>query len=237
LAYAVTDGPHNMAADEALLESAIGGVASLRFYGWSPATVSLGYFQPAALRDQDPLLADLPYVRRQSGGATLVHHHEVTYVLALPAGRLWQTGESWLCRMHDIIGKSLGRLGIRAQLHSCSTSEPFRGVLCFQHFTPGDLIIEQAKVVGSAQRKQRGALMQHGGILLARSPHAPVLPGIAELSGRSVAAAEVIEAVQMEFTLQTSWALYAGDWTETERRRKEELAATKYMTESWNRKR
>ena len=53
----IADGPSNMAADEMLLESAAQGVASLRFYGWSEATVSLGYFQPAAARLADPLLA------------------------------------------------------------------------------------------------------------------------------------------------------------------------------------
>src|SRR5205814_9219218 len=91
LPYAVADGPHNMAADEVLLESAAAGIASLRFYGWSEATLSLGYFQPERLRHEDERLTGLPYVRRPSGGATLVHHHEVTYALALPAGPPWQS--------------------------------------------------------------------------------------------------------------------------------------------------
>src|SRR5262249_21106303 len=102
LPYALADGPHNMAAHAVLLEAAAQGVASLRFYGWSAATPSLGYFQSERLRHADPRLAELPYVRRPSGGATLVHHHEVTYALGLPAGSLWQTGESWLRRMHAI---------------------------------------------------------------------------------------------------------------------------------------
>src|SRR5438093_13282662 len=103
LPYAVADGPHNMAADEALLESAVAGAASLRFYGWAEATLSLGYFQPERSRQQYARLARLPFVRRPSGGHALVHHHEVTYALALPVGRPWQAGEPWLCRMHEII--------------------------------------------------------------------------------------------------------------------------------------
>ena len=47
---AIAEGAHNMAADEVLLESAVKGSASLRFYGWTKATLSLGYFQPAQLR-------------------------------------------------------------------------------------------------------------------------------------------------------------------------------------------
>src|SRR5262249_54297242 len=95
------DGPTNMAADEVLLEAAVAGSASLRFYTWSEPTLSLGYFQHEALRHTDASLAGLPWVRRPSGGATLVHHHELTYALALPAGFDWQPkSQSWLCRFH-----------------------------------------------------------------------------------------------------------------------------------------
>src|SRR5712691_9259535 len=84
LPFTTAAGPWHMAADEVLLETAAAGVASLRFYTWSPPTLSLGYFQPAASRLADPLLADLPWVRRASGGEALVHDRELTYALALP---------------------------------------------------------------------------------------------------------------------------------------------------------
>src|SRR5436190_9111559 len=100
LPFAVASGATNMAADEVLLESAAAGVASLRFYGWEQPTLSLGYFQPERLRHQNESLRTLPYVRRPSGGATLVHHHEVTYALALPAAQAWHDGGPWLRRMH-----------------------------------------------------------------------------------------------------------------------------------------
>ena len=58
---------------------------------------------------------------------------------------------------------------------ACREETRFTGLLCFQHLTPGDLLLQGAKVVGSAQRRHRGALLQHGGILLAASPHAPEL--------------------------------------------------------------
>ncbi len=64
-------GPWNMADDDALLDSADGGVATLRFYGWSRPTLSLGYFQEAGPARADPLLAPLPWVRRPSGGGAL----------------------------------------------------------------------------------------------------------------------------------------------------------------------
>jgi lipoyl(octanoyl) transferase len=237
LPFAVADGPHNMAADETLLEAAVTGVASLRFYGWSPPTVSLGYFQPERVRAQDPRLAGLPWVRRPSGGATLVHHHEVTYALALPAGQPWQTEEPWSRRVHRLIARALAGFRITARLYEPKEERPFEGLLCFHHFTAGDLMIGNAKVVGSAQRRQRQALLQHGGILLATSPHTPTLPGICEQAGRSLGAAELVTALEREWEADTGWHLERTDWRLDERRRVKELVAGKYGQDSWNRKR
>ncbi len=233
------DGAHNMAADETLLESAVAGVASLRFYTWNPPTLSLGYFQPHELRRTDPLLADLAWVRRPSGGAALIHDREVTYALALPAGRPWQTGAAWLTRMHQIILRALAGLAVQAAPFVPSTLErlPFTGLLCFQHFTAGDLMIGQAKVVGSAQRRQQAALLQHGGILLGQSAFTPVLPGVRELSGRKLLTTQVVENVCQEFIAETGWTLAPASWTPAERERLEAIVSEKYSTDKWNRKR
>ena len=101
------DGPTNMALDEAMLLATEQGLASFRFYTWSEATLSLGYFQPAELRLSDPRLASLPWVRRSSGGAAILHHHELTYCLALPSGSEWRSQESWVCRFHHLVVKAL----------------------------------------------------------------------------------------------------------------------------------
>lgn len=236
LPYAEADGPHNMAADETLLEAALGGAASLRFYGWSRPTLSLGYFQSHVVRESDPLLAALPWVRRPTGGETLVHHHELTYALALPDGPPWQTrGQSWLSLMHGIVSAALAGLG--AIPESVGSEMRIGQVLCFLHHTGGDLRIGPAKVVGSAQRRRRGALLQHGAILLAASPHTPGLPGVAELTGRRLAPAQVADAVRDGFVLHTGWPLEPADWTDTERGRIAALAAEKYTRPAWNAKR
>jgi lipoate-protein ligase A len=240
LPYVVADGAHNMAADEVLLESAAAGVASLRCYGWSEATLSLGYFQPERLRHAavpGANLAGLPFVRRPSGGAALVHHHEVTYALALPAGAPWQTGEAWPCRMHTLIAAALRTLGVEARACDCPDGVRFTGALCFQHVTAGDLLLGTSKIVGSAQRRQRGALLQHGAILLAASPSATILPGIRELSGYHLRVAESVDVVTRGFALRTGWDLVPSDWTVPERRHIAELVATKYTRDAWNYKR
>ncbi|HKI30372.1 MAG TPA: lipoate--protein ligase family protein [Gemmataceae bacterium] len=228
LPFAVADGPHNMAADEVLLEAAGAGAASLRFYGWAGPTVSLGYFQGHAVRRPH-----LPYVRRPSGGMMLVHHHEITYCLALPAGAAWQDGEPWLRRMHRIIGAGLARLGVATRLHQLPDAHRDTP-LCFRHLSAGDLLIGAAKVAGSAQRKHRGALMQHGGLLLAQSPFAPELPGIRELTALHLGIEETTAAIRRAFVEQTRWQLVAAGWQDDEPRRIEELVVGKYASAAWN---
>lgn len=226
-------GPVQMAGDEVLLESAIRGIASLRFYTWREPTLSLGYFQAST-----ELRPHLPTVRRATGGAALVHHHELTYALALPPGLPWQPrGGSWICRMHTIIGQALQQLGVPLHPVRCETEVKVGPVLCFLHHTPGDLLLAGHKIAGSAQRKSRGALLQHGGILLAQSPFTPELPGIRELVGIDLSPETLAPAIAQQFQADTGWELRAETWTDHELRRRLELAESKYSRPEWNQKR
>jgi lipoate-protein ligase A len=236
LPFHVAPGAWNMAADETLLEAAALGTASFRLYGWSQPTLSLGYFQSTASSRSYPRLSELAWVRRPSGGAALVHHHEVTYALALPAGPPWQKrGESWLRRMHAILTDALATLGISAQV--CGEEKKPGEVLCFLHHTPGDLLIDDAKIVGSAQRKLRGALMQHGSVLLAASPWTPHLWGIRELAGLSPSAESLSTIIAEQLTIQSHWRLIPSEWTQRNIERIAALATGKYSQLSWNCKR
>lgn len=239
LATNVAGGAWNMAADEVLLQTAAAGIASFRFYCWNAPTLSLGYFQPLTVRQTNTALAALAYVRRSTGGAALVHHHELTYALALPAGSPWQTrGQSWLIQMHTAIAQALMALGIEVQIVAAGEERRLGDDLCFLHQTPGDLVVRGHKVVGSAQRKQKGALLQHGAILLAQSAFTPQLRGLHDLvscpvdSSASIAR-EVLRALQAE----TGWQFDAGDRTVAETALHDRLARSKYGSPSWNDKR
>jgi lipoyl(octanoyl) transferase len=236
LPFESADGPTNMATDEVLLQAAIGGTATLRFYGWTVPTLTLGYFQSEKTRSRDPLLEPLPFVRRPSGGEILVHHHEVTYALGLPPG-IWQPGRNWPLRMHQIIVAGLAGLSIQAVLQETRSFVLPKGLLCFRQLTPGDVLIAGAKVVGSARRKCRGAGLQHGGILLARSPHTPELSGIRELTGRDVTVTQIVDAVGKAFADATTARLVGGSLSKTERTQLDELRINKYGTALWNHKR
>jgi lipoate-protein ligase A len=139
--------------------------------------------------------------------------------------------------MHTIIASALAELNVFTTMYVPAGEESFAGTLCFRHFTAGDLLIGSAKIVGSAQRKQRGALLQHGAILLARSRHAAVLPGIKELSGRALLPAAVRAAIARQFTQQTGWKLVSGNLTPAESQRVEHLVIDKYTQDRWNCKR
>src|SRR5439155_14915960 len=116
---------------------------------------------------------------------------------------------------------------VTATPQAAGSEPPSAGTLCFQHFTAGDLLMGAAKVVGSAQRRQRGALMQHGSILLGQSPHTPPLPGISELCGQPITPEQACAAVHAEFTHRTGWQLFSDAWTAPESIRIAELTTTK----------
>jgi lipoate-protein ligase A len=227
-----------MAADEALLEHVgASGRPALRFYTWDPPTLSLGYFQPYTARLNDPGLAKLAVVRRPTGGGAIVHHHELTYALALPATTIWHRGANWTCRMHDVIRVALAPYGVPAA--ACGPGEEVgRGAfLCFQHRTPGDVLLGDRKVVGSAQRRRAGALLQHGSILLAASEHAPHLGGILELLGVAIAADRLADELARTFAHVTGWALLPAEWSPGLTARRDEIKATRYANPAWTERR
>ncbi|MEO2088939.1 MAG: hypothetical protein ABGY75_05505 [Gemmataceae bacterium] len=97
--------------------------------------------------------------------------------------------------------------------------------------------IPRHKIAGSAQRKWKGALLQHGSILLSRSPCAPQLPGVADLTGVSIDRQHLAAAVVEHFAAQTGWAVEPGDWTADELALADRTATDKYAAADWNEKR
>lgn len=178
-------GEWNMAVDEVLLEAAIStDVATLRWYRWNEPTVSLGYFQKTDELASDGVLSALPRVRRLSGGGAIVHDDELTYCLALPASQnlIHQPHE-----LYDIVHKAivdkLRHFGYPATIRGQDGKRADEPLLCFQRRNAHDITLNGKKILGSAQRRRRGAIMQHGSLILRASPVAPQVPGLADLTG------------------------------------------------------
>lgn len=176
-------GAWNMAVDEALLEESLTtGQIFLRMYRWSEATVSLGYFQNEADRNRDPRLSGLPIVRRLSGGGAILHHHEQTYSCVVPpAHELAQTPYQLYERIHSTVREWLNRHGIPAEFRNSGSEAHEDQFLCFRREAAPDLVVNGHKILGSAQRRRRGAILQHGSLLLKRSEHVPEILGVSDL--------------------------------------------------------
>lgn len=176
-------GAWNMAVDEVLLETAIArGVATLRFYRWREPTASLGYFQREADFLAETRFANLPAVRRLSGGGTLIHDHELTYSLILPTSqRLIERPMELYDIVHEAFIEVFRRRGIVIRQRGSSVHRRTEPLLCFAREDEHDLMLFGRKVLGSAQRRRRGAILQHGGLILGVSPAVPELPGLGDL--------------------------------------------------------
>jgi lipoate-protein ligase A len=159
----------NMAIDQTLLDRAqVLGESWLRLYTWEPHCLSFGRHEPAARRyDPERIAARrIDTVRRPTGGRAVWHGPELTYAVAAPAPRFGSLQEAYL-EIHDMIGQALGELGIEAVLASSRRSEPLDAGACFSQPAGGEVLVGGRKVVGSAQLRRGGALLQHGSILLA----------------------------------------------------------------------
>ena len=164
-------GPLNMALDDALVFSCARGEGGpvLRLYTWTPPAVSVGYAQ--ALESEVDLEAcrrlGFGLVRRMTGGRAVLHQHELTYAVAFPEGLLGPGGiQEDYRRISDCLVRGLRRLGVAADL---SRGSPGRGAgsgVCFLAASRFELAVAGRKLVGSAQRRLRGAVLQHGSLLL-----------------------------------------------------------------------
>lgn len=181
------EGAWNMAIDEALLESAVvGGPAVLRWYQWLRPTLSLGYFQSAAEVEQDPRWTSVAKVRRLTGGGAILHDQEWTYSLVLPADQRYVRHPYDLYdRVHEaIIHWFQEHARITIAMRGSTHREAEEPALCFLRQDSHDLCLAGQKVLGSAQRRRRGALLQHGSLILSHSEWAPEVAGLIDLTGR-----------------------------------------------------
>ena len=161
-------GAENMARDAGLMDRARDtGEAVLSVYSWERPTLSLGLNQTAAGKyDLDEVRErGIDLVRRPTGGRALLHWHEVTYSVTAPVPDD-SLGESYR-RINRLLLDGLSRLGVRAAESAAGAPTPSPGELpCFAAPTEGELVVDGAKLVGSAQFREDGALLQHGSILL-----------------------------------------------------------------------
>lgn len=215
-------GAANMALDHALLRRAAASEeAVLRLYTWSRPTLSLGRHQTAASSYDRPAIraAGLDAVRRPTGGRAVLHDHEVTYSVTAPTttrsdrkpGERRQESGALYRAVNALLVDGLRHLGADAAMAAPSPSDRANAALdaspCFDTAVEGEVIARGRKLVGSAQWRENGGVLQHGSILLADDQHRlaafqggagerlPRVGTLTELLGRTPTVGEVAAAL------------------------------------------
>src|SRR6184192_491093 len=193
------EGAWNMAVDEVLLDGVAVGSAppTLRFYAWTPACLSLGYFQPFSVVNLEGCRGlGIDIVRRPTGGRAILHDRELTYSVALPASVLGRDAgilPSYR-RLSLALQTGLRRLGIDVSLapESEAPNRALHGPACFDRPSAHEILLRGRKLVGSAQVRRAGAPLQHGSILI--EPQMATMVACLQLEDDPIAATRRLEA-------------------------------------------
>lgn len=300
-------GAMNMAIDDAILRHVSeGGPPTLRFYGWEPAAISVGYFQNVE-KEVDLAAcksAGVDVVRRPTGGRAVLHSVEVTYSLAIPEENPWiprgitesyrQISEGIVAGLVSLgldakmvsLNRRKGASDARSQATNGTNSQPsvgaqsmgtqpskgtsagrieevmveapqgkFSSAACFDAPSWYEVTVDGKKVVGSAQTRRMGVLLQHGSIPLElqadtlfaclrfRSEQAEArakrsflakATSIREALGRAVSFMETSDAVIAGIEQALGVRMIEGELSQAERTKAHELARTRYNRLDWN---
>jgi lipoate-protein ligase A len=169
LQSAAHDGPENMAVDHALMDRARRTREwVLRVYAWSAPVLSLGRNQRAqnVYDVREMTRRGIGLVRRPTGGRALLHHREVTYSVTGPV----TPGESLTAayeRINALLVSALDSLGVATTIATPERRAAAPdGMPCFAEPAAGEIVAGGRKLVGSAQWRDEGALLQHGSIIV-----------------------------------------------------------------------
>lgn len=257
------DGATNMAIDEAIMEAVEAGESppTFRVYGWKPACLSLGLGQTWDVADYERCAErGWDVVRRATGGRAILHIDELTYSVNAPEGEPRVQGgirESYR-RLSEALVAGLEILGLRPQ-----RTKPYYkdhgplGPACFDGPSDYEITHGQMKLLGSAQARKRGMVLQHGTLPLDGDITRIVdglyyeLPGqrmaarsrlryrattLQQSLGRNVSFEEAAMAFKQGFAghLHLSFSDEPLSAAEVERAR--QIRAEKYAHESWTRR-
>jgi lipoate-protein ligase A len=234
-----------MAIDEAILLSVAAGMSppTLRFYGWEPPCVSVGYAQ--RLRDEVDLETcrrlGYSWVRRPTGGRAILHVDELTYSVVAPLKEPRVAGDILTSyrRLSRGLIAGLGLLGCQATQAALNAGcrPPDPSAACFDVPSPYEVLSQGRKLVGSAQARRKRAVLQHGTLPLrgdvSRLAQALVLPDgtrqvlrdtlrrraitLGEALGRSVSFDEAADALAVGFAQALNLTLVPGGLSDDER--------------------
>ena len=228
-------GARQMAVDDALLTLCGRGhsAPTLRLFGFRPACLSLGRFQTA---DQIPRSPGLDLVRRPTGGGAVFHRGDVCYSIILPlshplaAGSIGQSYQ----RLARGLTAALEALGLPPLAVAAASRPSQRSRWCFETIALSELALAGRKLVGSAQARRDGALLQQGSIRLAPEPdEAAGAISLQEALGRPVGWDELAEALAVGFARAWGIEIRPGELSPREEELARRLECERYADPGW----
>ena len=166
-----------MSVDEAMLEATVTGAvpSTLRLYDWRPPCLSLGHAQPLGDVNLEALqVRGWSLVRRPTGGRAILHIDELTYSVTGPQSEARLTGsvlDSYRILAQALL-QALRLLGIQAQAiakPAAPVVQPGAGAVnpvCFETPSNYEITVGGKKLIGSAQARRKGGVLQHGSLPL-----------------------------------------------------------------------
>lgn len=169
LPFEYCTGFQNMARDEEIFKTAVSENAKepvFRLYGWKPACVTLGRNQKDDFLDKNFLKQNgIDVVKRLTGGRALLHDKEITYSFVSPID--YFSGAESVVESYkaisDILIRTCKQLGIELVIGGGSVHT--KNNYCMLVSTGADLTYHGKKLVGSAQYRAKGYILQHGSVL------------------------------------------------------------------------
>ncbi len=267
----------NMAVDEAIMIAHKNGLVppTIRFYQWSPPAVSLGYFQDLKKEINVKVCQDIgiDIVRRPTGGKAVLHDQELTYSFIIKENDPL-VNDSILETYKKISGgiiRGLSYLGIKAELvllrgklenNLLGRSDKARihhldfKSICFSVPSQYEVQVEGKKIVGSAQVRKGGVVLQHGSLLIKLEkdklfsvfnfPSVQIreklkskfkATSLEEILKRKIDFSELSNIIPRGFEAEFGVRLVESKLTEPEEKISKDLLENKYLTYEWNYKR
>lgn len=262
LRSAPVGGAMNMATDEAILHAVAAGQAhpTLRFYAWEPPCLSLGRGQKDSDIDREALQAmGYGLVRRPTGGKAILHIDELTYSVVAPETDPRMAGGvvASYRRFSAGLVRGLEKLGALDAMATGRRQEPsgeerrHAGPVCFEVPSDYEITAQGRKLIGSAQMRAEGVVLQHGTIplcgdiaricslLISRPDPASVrarATTVEKALGRPITWDEAAEAMAAGFAEALNLRLEPGTLSEEEVAQAEKLRDEKYATSAWTHK-
>ena len=166
-------GKFNMDFDIDLARKCGDDVSYFRLYGWKPYAISLGANQNENEIDSAKAEMDgIDIVKRPTGGRAILHAEEITYSVVVPANSV--ESSKWLYNKIStalvaglkIFHPEMRNLELESlQPHFPSLLKEPKGMICFSSTARHEVKYKGRKLIGSAQRKINGVILQHGSVL------------------------------------------------------------------------